>query len=263
MATARIDIETRVNPMPNGRSFRSKIKFDQHRMPVTSMPAKSVVDIAYKNASSIRTVSAGTGLFAEGDASDNLYVVLDGWMLQYRILEDGRRQILDFALAGAVLGYRAESEAALAFSVEALTDAEVAVIPLKNVGKLLSGGTESAIILLEAANDALLDVFDSLTDIGRRTAREAVAHFLFRMDRRIRRNAKQNKGGAVSFPLCQEHIGDALGLTSVHVCRTLGKLRNDRLVELGQGRLRILDVDALAKEAGVYRADTDHVRLAS
>lgn len=261
MATARIDIETGIDRIPIGRSSRSAGKLDHHRIPAVSKPVDSIIDIAYRNASSIRTVAAGTELFAEGDASAYLYVLLDGWMLQYRILEDGRRQILDFALPGAVLGYRADPEAALAFSVEALTDAEVAAIPLKNLGKLLYGGAESAMILLEAANDALLDAFDSLTDIGRRSAREAVAHFLLRMDRRIRRNALQSIDSAVSFPLCQEHIGDALGLTSVHVCRTLGKLRKERLVELAQGRLRILDVDALAKEAGVY--PTDDLRLAS
>ena len=102
-----------------------------------------------------------------------------------------------------------------------------------------------------------IHMFDTLTDVGRRTAREAVAHFLLRMSRRIRALENTNAEDAVSFPLRQEHIGDALGLTSVHVCRTLGKLRKDGLVEVGQGRLRIIDAGALAADASVYAVKDD------
>jgi hypothetical protein len=63
--------------------------------------------IADRYAMDRRTLAAGMELFAEGEASDCLYVVLDGWLILHRILEDGRRQILDFALPGAILGYRA------------------------------------------------------------------------------------------------------------------------------------------------------------
>lgn len=245
MATARIDVETQIHHNIVERSFRS------------AGSANPVADIARQYSSSVRLVPAGTELMTEGDLSGHLFVVLDGWMFLHRILMDGRRQILDFALPGAVLGYRASPLTPFACSVEAVTNAEVAVIPLIRLGKLLYGGSESALILLEAANEALLGAFDSLTDMGRRTAREAVAHFLLRMEKRIRQNARPSMDGTVSFPLCQEHIGDALGLTSVHVCRTLGKLRNDGLVEVGQGRLRIIDPDALAEEAGVYYFDDD------
>ncbi len=264
MATARIDVETRINNASIGHpSGSTDICFNQNRNSRTARTGNGVFDFARNHASDIRFVPSGTELFAEGETSDNLYVVLNGWLFLHRILEDGRRQILDFALPGAVLGYRANPMAAFAFSAEAVTNAEVAIIPLNHVRKLLSSGAESAMTLLEAANEALLGAFDSLTDIGRRTAREAVAHFLLRMEKRIRRNADPGMDGEVSFPLCQEHIGDALGLTAVHVCRTLGKLRKDGLVEFGRGRLRILDIDALAEEAGLYCFDDDDILLAS
>ena len=204
----------------------------------------------------------GTELFAEGETSDNLYVVLSGWGFLHRILEDGRRQILDFALPGAVLGYHAHPDTPFTFSAEAITNTEVAVIPISRVSDLLYRGSTCAMTLLEAANESLLGAFETLTDVGRRTAREAVAHFLLRMSRRIRALANTNAEDAVSFPLSQEHIGDALGLTSVHVCRTLGKLRNDGLVEVGHGRMRIIDADALAEDASVYCFEEDATVLA-
>jgi CRP-like cAMP-binding protein len=221
----------------------------------------SLLNIARDNASNCRIVLPGMELFAEGETGDNLYVVLDGWMFMHRILEDGRRQILDFALPGAVLGYHAFPDAPFAFSAEAITNAEVAVIPINRLNKLLQDGSNSATILLEAAHDALLSAFDTLTDIGRRTAREAVAHFLLRMERRVRHIVDRDPDGSVSFPLNQEHIGDALGLTSVHVCRTLSRLRKDGLVDVGHGRLRIPEVDALAEDAAVYCSDYNVKRL--
>jgi CRP/FNR family transcriptional regulator len=263
MATTQIDFEARLKSGSSGSvyNFPPNI-FNRNTDTDSDGTGNSVLDIARHHASDRRFVPAGTELFAEGETSDNLYVVLSGWLFLYRILEDGRRQILDFALPGAVLGYHARPESPFTFSAEAITNAEVAVIPISRVSNLLSQGSACAITLLEAANESLLGAFDTLTDVGRRTAREAIAHFLLRMARRIGAQAGANGEDAMSFPLRQEHIGDALGLTSVHVCRTLGKLRNDGLVEVGQGRLRIIDADALADDASVYCFEEDDVPLA-
>jgi CRP/FNR family transcriptional regulator len=260
MATTQIDFEARLKPGLPGTiySFRPKIS-DGNTDPDSTETGNSVLDIARNYASDRRIVPAGTELFAEGETSDNLYVVLSGWLFLHRILEDGRRQILDFSLPGAVLGYHAQPETPFTFSAEAITNAEVAVVPISRVRDLLYSGSACAITLLEAANESLLGAFDTLTDVGRRTAREAVAHFLLRMSRRIRALANTSAEDAVSFPLRQEHIGDALGLTSVHVCRTLGKLRKDGLVEVGQGRLRIIDADALAEDASVYALEESDI----
>lgn len=231
--------------------------------PTTGDRDRDIFAIARRLASDCRLVAGGAELFAEGERSDNLYVVLDGWLFLHRILEDGRRQILDFALPGGVLGYRAHADTPFSFTVEALTDAKVAVIPLSRLKDLLLRGSGCAVALLDAAHESLLEAFDNLTDLGRRTAREAVAHFLLRMDRRIRRTGVRSDDAVMPFPLTQEHMGDALGLTAVHVCRTLRALRADGLVEAGRGRFKILDREALAAEAGIFLDDPYDTRLAS
>lgn len=258
MATRRINIAARLNfnlPRPvKGRELGSG---DPERS-VTPAPVRDksgIFDIARNYGVDHRSVPTGTALFAENETSNSLYVVLDGWLMSYRILEDGGRQILDFALPGAVLGYRACENIPFAYSSEAVTDAEIAIIPLSRVRTLLGNGGQCAVALLEGLNDVLLDTFDTLTDVGRRTAREAVSHFLIRMERRIRRVSGSGLNGSVPFPLIQEQIGDALGLTSVHVCRTLSKLRDDGLIEIGGGQLHILDAEALAFNAGIYDFD--------
>ncbi len=261
MVTSQVEVGVPRKSFLPGRVGASGLRdVERGTGPLSLYGEKGIFDFAAEYAPDHRAVQAGAELFAEDEAFDSLYIVLDGWLCMYRILEDGRRQILDFALPGTVLGYRPRPDRPFTYSVEAITDAEVSVIPLARVNALLGGGAKCAGTLLNVANDALLDAFDTLTDIGRRTAREAVAHFLFRMERRIRRVIGGTTDGSVPFPLSQAHIGDALGLTSVHVCRMLGKLRDDGLIEINKGRLRILRADMLAENAGVYDADAANRR---
>jgi len=217
--------------------------------PAAPPGAQEIFGFAARYAADRRRVRPGGELFGEDESPDRLYVVLDGWLCMYRVLEDGRRQILDFALPGAVVGYRGRTDRPVAYSVGAVTEAEVASVTLMRVHALLGDGAWLAGPLLDAASDALLDAFDTLTDVGRRKAHEAVAHFLLRMERRVRFVFGASEDGSVPFPLCQAHIGDALGLTAVHVCRMLGRLRDDRLIEIGRGRLRILRPEALSEIA--------------
>jgi hypothetical protein len=81
-----------------------------------------------------------------------------------------------------------------------------------------------------------------------------VAHLLLRLHARIRAQCPRGPETSVMIPLTQEHIGDALGLTAVHVCRTLGKLRHDGILSLCNGMLEIYDLDRLRQIAGAHRA---------
>lgn len=267
MARAQLDKKSR-NTQTRGTEARNTEAMAPNVIPLgrpgsRPVPRRdgTIFEIAQSIGSDRRFIAAGAELFAEGETSDNLYIVLDGWLMSYRILEDGRRQILDFALPGTVLGYRSHPETPFAATVEAITDAEVAIIPLSRISALLYRRSDCAITLLEAANRALIEAFDTLTDVGRRTAREAIAHFLLRMDRRVRQIPGNETRDSIPFPLTQEHIGDALGLTAVHVCRTLRTLRADGLIEPGRGHLLIRHKEALAEEAGAFQTSIGDTRL--
>ena len=81
-----------------------------------------------------------------------------------------------------------------------------------------------------------------------------MAHLLLRLYSRIRAQYPRGTESSVMIPLTQEHIGDALGLTAVHVCRTLRGLRQDGILSLGNGKLDVLDLDVLREVAGAHRA---------
>ncbi|WP_425229435.1 Crp/Fnr family transcriptional regulator [Sphingomonas sp.] len=91
-----------------------------------------------------------------------------------------------------------------------------------------------------------------LVNIGRRDARSRMAHFLCELASRYRM-MDQSDGRAVRLPMSQEQIGNALGLTAVHVNRTLGGLRTDNLVSFEHGQLTVLDPHGLAR-AGDFDA---------
>jgi CRP-like cAMP-binding protein len=201
-----------------------------------------------------RFVPAGTELYCEGDEGGDLYVVIEGWMIQYQILADGRRQILDFALPGTVLGFVSPSDPVLAHTAESLTGATVAVIPRDRMQDLCRANPEFALHLISVAAETLNLAFESITDMGRRSARESVAHLLLRLYSRIRAQCPRDTETSVMIPLTQEHIGDALGLTAVHVCRTLRSLRQDGVLSLSNGKLVVLDLDRLRDIAGAHRA---------
>ncbi len=200
-----------------------------------------------------RFVPAGAELYGEGDEGGDLYIVVEGWMMQSQILSDGRRQILDFALPGTILGFVSPSDPTLTHTAESLTGTTVAVIPSDRLWDLCRTNPDFSVHLISVAAESLNLAFESITDIGRRSARDAVAHLLLRLYARIRAQCPRESDASVMIPLTQEHIGDALGLTAVHVCRTLGKLRQDGILSLSNGMLVVLDLDGLREISGAHR----------
>lgn len=201
-----------------------------------------------------RSVAPGREIYAEGESCDSIFVVLDGWAIQHQILEDGRRQILDFALPGALLGLQTAGEDVMSHTAECLTTVTVAAIPRAQLPQLFERNPKFALRFTLLAAETINSAYQTLTDVGRRTAREAVAHILLRLYLRIGagQDGQAGDGAAdvVDFPLTLEHIGDALGLTGVHICRTLRSLREDNIVHLSRGKLRIMDFLGLIEAAG-------------
>ncbi len=191
------------------------------------------------------SVPARTQIVREGDDAKALIVVRSGWAMQYRILEDGRRQIFQFGLPGDMLGYRNGADRPATFAIEAVTPCEYVAIPLEIVSRIMRQGGRDALRLFEGLGGSLESAFDALTDASRRTALEAVANFIWRMSRRLPQSDK------MEFPVNQEQIGDHLGLTAIHVCRTLCKLRSMGVLSLSRGQLSVADPDALAEIGGV------------
>lgn len=198
-----------------------------------------------------RRIEAGRDLFGIGSNGKTIFNLLDGWVAVYTLLEDGRRQIVQFALPGAILGVLPSRRASATVGAQALTDVVVSVIPLTALASHTRAEPEISMRLVRSlANDCNL-AFDHLTSIGRRSARERVAHLLLELFTRYRAQWPGNRSEEMTLPLTQEQIGDATGLTFVHVNRVLSALRKEGIVQFHYRRLRILDPDRLIEVAGV------------
>lgn len=200
-----------------------------------------------------RFFAAGFPLFAQGEPNEDVFTLVQGWVTLHHILEDGRRQILEFLLPGDICGVAPQA-------AEALTDVTVLVRPRAQFASILAGDADYAAAVVGRLSGTLSAAYDSLVDIGRRTAVEAVAHMLFRLDRRIREASGAPPGAIVDFPPTQEQLGDALGLSAAHICRTLRVLRERRILSLGRHTLQVHDPAAISRMLGrdEGRARADH-----
>jgi len=200
-----------------------------------------------------RTSQAGESLFMQGEDIRSVFILRDGWAFRYQCLEDGRRQILDFILPGDVVGIGPSSQ--MHYGVEALAPCAWLVIPRETLLAELSRQPALAVTLVNMLSAAQMRAFDQMTSIGRRTARERVAHLLLDLARRVRRSASNCEGVEITMPLMLSHIGDALGLATETVCRCLADLKRAGTLVFGAGRLEILDLERLSDLVGVTLDD--------
>lgn len=242
--------------MSTAISAAKKIPRDFHTYPLPmegtdQVDDTSVLYVTKRFKATERTVKAGADLFRFGDTGEAIYSLVDGWVALYNLLEDGRRQILQFALPGTILAFAPVRRAVMSYSALALTDAVVCVIPHEKLGRVSREYPEFGMQLAGLiAQDRCL-AYDQLSSVGRRPARERVAHLLLELFIRSRMRWPGHRSEEMQLPLTQEHIGDATGLTGVHVNRVLRDLRKERILEFHYRKLRILDPDRLVDVAGI------------
>ena len=194
----------------------------------------------------------GHTLIDEGQTDAPLYTLLSGWAFRFKTLRDGRRQILNFLLAGDFIGVQQKMGDAAAHGVVALTDSVFCVFQRDSLWQLHRQQPAMGfnITWLTAHEESLVD--DTLLSVGRRTAEERVASLLIMLFKRAA--ALQADGGAqgVPFPLTQQHIADGLGLSLVHTNKTLRKLKRRGLHRIEGGRLYLGDLQRLERLAALY-----------
>lgn len=190
-----------------------------------------------------QSLKKGDHLFEEGKAVQKLYSLAAGLVLLYRILPDGRRQGVDLLLPGAFFVLPPEDGAISSVSAVCLSPSVVCCFSEDHFFKSIAEDPTIAVEALRRMAKDRVRLNDLLVSLGRRSALERVAHFLDRI-----RREELEQGGEVSewLPICQQDLGDILGLTVVHTNRVLRQLRLLGLIETKPGRLKIRDARRLA-----------------
>jgi CRP-like cAMP-binding protein len=193
----------------------------------------------------LRQIRKNKDLVVAGRPCRTFFLNHSGWLFRYKILHNGDRQIVDFILPGQVFGLQACFFKASLYSIATVTDASVSAIPLEAVDRLFERNLPLAKGLFWSAVCEAAIVGEHLIDAARRSACERVSHLMLELFVRLKTTG-QTDGMSFNMPLTQELIGDALGLTTVHVNRTLRSLREDGLIKMSNKCVTILDFDALS-----------------
>ena len=188
---------------------------------------------------------AGTTIISEGAHSAHLYTVLSGWGFRYKLLEDGRRQILNILMPGDLVGIQAALLDEMQHSVEALDDMLLCVFERSRLWELYQNHPDLAfdVTWLAAREEQILD--EHLLNIGQRSAEERAAFLILFLFARAEARGLA-RGNALKFPMTQQHFADTLGLSLVHTNRIVNRLSRRRMISRESGTLRLLDRKGLA-----------------
>lgn len=189
-------------------------------------------------------VEKGATILVEGNHSAHLYTVLAGWGFRYKLLSDGRRQILNFVMPGDLIGLQAGLMGEMQHSVEALGPMLLCVFERDQLHELYRNhpGLAYDITWIAAREEQMLD--ENLLSIGRRSALERAAYLIAFIVSRAKQVGLSGKA-FLKVPITQQHIADTLGLSLVHTNKTIRKLVQRKLIAWRDGGCQVLDFEAL------------------
>ncbi len=177
-------------------------------------------------------------IFAEGDPCGTVSVVISGWACLSKMTDRGERQIIAFLLPGDLcdphaylLGYRD-------MTLHAITAVDLATARADMCEELVNRNPRICLAFRRATAWSLAALEDRLLAVGRQSASARLAGLFLDITARARRAGIGDDSGC-EFPLTQQDLADACGLTSVHVNRILREMRRNGLIQLKGRRLSL------------------------
>jgi len=183
-------------------------------------------------------VEPGAAILLDGHDAPHLHTVVEGLAIRIKYLPDGRRQVLNIAMPGDLIGLQSSLFGAMAHTVEALTPTRLCVFPRARLFDLYKQQAELAfdVTWLAAREEAILS--EHLVNLGQRPALLRRAYLFAHLFDRAGQVGLL-KGRVLNLPLTQEHLADALGLSLVHTNKTLRKLRETGCMSFDRGQLKV------------------------
>lgn len=178
-------------------------------------------------------------VLAEGEPVEEGRAIVSGWACRQRILSDGRRQILGFLLPGDLIGICRHPDPVSSTAILAVSELVTCAVP--SAASATRGLADAYAVSAALEEHHFLA---QITRLGRLSAPERLADWILETRERLE-IAGRLTGSELAVPLTQELLADTLGLTSVHVNRTLQSMRQDGLLTFRRGVLSLLDPERL------------------
>lgn len=235
MTTPTVDLRT-IRPGPDS-AVASKLEA------FTKLSADDRMALAQASRN-LRFVDARRDLVSEGDKPRFVHLILDGWACRYKQLPDGKRQIVGLFVPGDFCDLNVYILKYMDHSIGAITRLKVAMISPDEMVALTAERPRVTQALWWHELVAAAVQREWTLNVGQRSAYERLAHLLIELYIRLQVVGRADNGRC-DFPLTQNDLADATGLTAVHVNRTLQELRRDGLIELDRKQLQILDLERM------------------
>ena len=213
--------------------------------------ARNLVDLTLPDLQSLRgvmetetTVKKRRDLVLDGYEFSKLYFVKEGFAARYKLLRNGKRQIVNFVLPGDVVGMPGSFLDRAANSVIAVSDMTLQICSLEAFVGLCYRRPKFGLLLSWLAAQEAANYAEHIIDVGRRTPVERLAHLLLEIHSRLAVVGLADEF-AFNLPFIQEMMSDALGLSVPHLNRMLTQLRVEGLIAINERRVEILDRRAM------------------
>jgi len=201
----------------------------------------------------VEQIRADQDIVREGDRRESCFVLLEGVAAALKRTGTGKRQIMTFHIAGDIPDLQSLHISRLDNTVSTLTPCKVGFVEHDALVNLCARFPRITNALWrETLTDAAI-FKEWVLNVGRRDAYAGVAHLICEVVTRMRAVGLVHDDRC-AFPMTQNELADAVGISAVHVNRTLQELRAAGLITLGRGKLHILDWEGL-KQAGDFAPD--------
>ncbi|MBZ9576771.1 MULTISPECIES: Crp/Fnr family transcriptional regulator [Modicisalibacter] len=195
-----------------------------------------------------RPVAKGTVLWESRTTPDQLYTLCEGWAYTSQCSADGSRQILDLFLPGDIMGLRDLTYHDHSTTAVMLTDGVVSPFPIDRLPRLMRRSARLAWALQASAARQEGLITQRMVNVLSHDAASRIAHFVLEVHHRLQR-IEETSGDSFDLPLLQRQFSMLLGMSSVHVSRTLVEMANRGLIQRSRRNIRLLDFEALNRMA--------------
>jgi len=195
-----------------------------------------------------RPLKRGAVLIRENDSQGELFILTRGTAMTYVLLDDGSRQILRFLFPGDMIGFSSLVYVRSAETIAAVSDCVVAAFDRQLLTRIISDHPRLSALIMTMNQLERIALLDRLVALGRTSAKARVAAILLEI-RDSRAVADGWSANSFLLGLTQEEIGDATGLTAVHVNRMLRQLDEEGLIARDNGRVTLVNEVALTRLA--------------
>lgn len=276
--------------MPHSQPYATVLESRFSTIDVTSLACRDLADRAKPRASSLSQLVRKLSAFArfnsdevgaleslsrrsrlyrreqilihEGSPSDSIYLIVTGLACRYKMLANGRRQILGYLIPGDLCDFHFTIANQPDHSVVVVTESSAARISIKMFTEVIERYPNIAQAMTLSTLGDVAVLREWLLNVGQRNAMQKLSHFFCEMANRLEAIGGIGIDGSFELPVNQVILADTLGLTPVHINRTLQQLRSMGLINFCHRRLKILDRDRLS-EIGDFNSTYLNSRVAT